>query len=556
LNWKQFLASRKEQFFTISAIFLVATISFGTFNSTIISSDDWSYFVAKYIFGDLHPINLTDRRPLILVLYYVLASVFGLRFEYYYFFNYLILFLSALMVYVIVKRSFPEQKWIAGLVALIYLIYPVDYTRTWLIMIYIRFWWLVSLGVIWLLMKYVESGNKWIYTLAMMGITIPLGAYEGQFGIILLTSFLITLFYKKTPTKHRLILLGSVIAITFAFLVWRTYIQPSFLEINDAYVEALQFNPAILIARYLNGLRIFTIDWFDPIYAQLELSGFNLINWSLFYIPICSIAIIWISSRTARSTRLEISQKVSAAKSYIIIFLTGGAFWIAGYFPIILLYSPSLNGNASRVNSYAVLGAALMLVSIASILATLLANSTLTKRFLVTGIILPFIFAGIFAQLQVNKENKISWETQKKIWNGVFEIIPNIKDQKRIVIIIPGYQQLRPFESYPFLSGWEIEAGIQVLYNNPNIGGNFYYRDILPANLLFTKNGFRPIQTDRIIPFKKLVFVYYDPQSDTAEVVEDLERELKLPFTINNYNPSENITPAEASTADFRWLVQ
>ncbi|MDD1628784.1 MAG: hypothetical protein LUQ26_15165 [Methylococcaceae bacterium] len=553
---KQILASRKEQLFTIFAIFIVSTIAFGTFNSTIISSDDWSYFVAKYVFGNLQPINLTDRRPLILVLYYVLASVFGLRFEYYYFFNYLILFLSALMVYVLVKRAFPEQKWIAGLVALTYLIYPVDYTRTWLIMIYIRFWWLVSLGVIWLLLEFVASGNKLIYTLAMFGIAIPLGAYEGQFGIILLASFLITLFYKKTPIKHRLMLLGSIIAITIAFLFWRTYIQPSFLEINDAYVEALQLNPAILIVRYLNGLRIFTTEWFNPIYAQLKISGVDLIYWSLLYILICSITIIWISSRTAHDVRVKIGQKVSAAKSYIIIFLIGGAFWIAGYIPIILLYSPSLNGNASRVNSYSILGAALMLVSIASILATLLTNSTLMKRFMVISIILPFIFAGIFAQLQVNKENKISWETQKKIWNGVFETIPNIKDQKRIVIIIPGYQQLRPFETYPFLSGWEIEAGTQVLYNNPNISGNFYYKDIVPTNLLFTKNGFRPIQTDRIIPYKKLIFVNYDPQSSTVEVVENLERELQLPFSVTNYNPYENIAPVGPTTADFRGLIR
>ena len=556
MNWKHFLASRKDHFFTIIAIFIVTIISFSTFKSTILSSDDWSYFVAKYVFGNLHPINLTDRRPLILVLYFALASVFGLRLEYYYFFNFVILFLSALTVYVIAKRVFPGQQWIASLVALVYLIYPIDYTRTWLIMIYIRFWWLVSLGAIWLLLEFAESGNMFIFSLAMLGVAIPLGAYEGQFGIILLTSFLITFFYKKTPIKHRLILLGGVIAITFAFLVWRTYIQPKFLEINDAYVEGLQFDSAILVSRYLDGLRIFTSDWFDPIGAQLKLSGFNPINWSLLYILICSTTIIWISSRTARNVRLEISQKISAVKSYMIVFLTGGAFWIAGYIPIILLYSPSLNGNASRVNSYAVLGASLMMVSIASILATLLANSTLTKRLWIIGIILPFILIGIFTQLQINKENKITWETQKKIWNGVFETIPNINDQKRLVIIIPGYQQLRPFESYPFLSGWEIEAGTQVLYNNPDISGNFYYKDIVPVNLLFTKNGFRPIQTDRVIPYKKLIFVYYDPQANTAEVVEDLEKKLDLPFSVSNYNPSENIAPPEPSTADFRWLVQ
>jgi hypothetical protein len=423
-------------------------------------------------------------------------------------------------------------------------------------MIYIRFWWLVSLGVIWLMMIFVESGNKWIYILAMIGIAVPLGAYEGQFGIILLASFLITFFRRKTPLKRRVILLGSVIGIAFAFLVWRTFIQPLFLEINDAYVESLQFNPAILITRYLNGLKIFTVDWFVPIYAQLKLSGFNLINCVLTYISICSVVIIWLSSRTVGSASLKISQRVSEAKSYAIIFLTGGAFWVAGYIPVILLYSPSPAGNASRVNLFAVLGASMMLVSITFILATLLTNSTFTKRLMVISVLLPFIFAGVFAQLQTNKENKISWEIQKKIWNGIFEAVPNIKDQKQIVVIIPGYQQLRPFEHYPFRSGWEIEAGVQILYNNLNISGNFYYKDILSADLLFTKNGFRPIQTSRIIPYKKLIFVYYDPQSNTVEIIDDLEKKLQLPFSVNNYNPNENILPAEPSTAEFRWLVQ
>jgi hypothetical protein len=556
LNWKQFLALGKEQLLTISAIFIVSIISFGTFNSSILSSDDWSYFVAKYVFGTLHPVNLTDRRPFILALYYGLASFFGLRFEYYYFFNFLIIFLSALMVYVIVKRVFPEQNWIAGLVALVYLIYPVDHTRTWLIMIYIRFWWLVSLGVFWLLLEFTASGKIWMYALAMAGIAIPLGAYEGQFGILLLVSTLIAFFSSKAPVARRFIILAGVLGIGFGFLLWRTYLQARFFEINDTYVGALQFGPAILVERYLHGLYIFFVGWFDPIQAQLKLMGFIIVPWLLLYSAICCAIIILISSRISPITGLESHQKISEAKTYLTIFLLGSAFWIAGYFPIIALYRPSLGGIASRVNSFAVPGAALMLVSAIAMFATLIANSTFSRWFLVTTIILPFIVAGIFVQLQVNQENQIAWNTQKKIWSSVFETIPNIQDQKSIVIIIPGYQQLRPFESFPFLSGWEIEAGAQVLYNNPNIGGHYYYKDIQAAELLFTKNGFRPIPTDKIIPYKKLIFVFYNPHSNSVTLVEELEDTLPLPFKVNNYNPLENIISAKPSTVKFRWLVE
>jgi hypothetical protein len=566
LNWKQFLASRKAELFTISALLIVSGISFGEFNSGILSSDDWSYFVTKYVFGTLHPINLTDRRPLVLVLYYGLASLFGLRFEYYYFFNFLILFSSALMVYVLVKRVFPEHTWIASLVALTYLIYPADYTRTWFIMIYIRFWWLVSLGVIWLLLEYAASGKLWIYALAMLGIAIPLGAYEGQFGIILLASALIAFFSNKAPLKRRLIILAGTIGIGFAFLLWRTYLQVSLFKINDTYVEALQFSPAILVERYLHGLYIFFIGWLDPILDQLKFMGVNIIPWVLVYIAICAATLVWISSRTStfsgsrngwkRPENREAHQKISLAKSYFIIFLVGSALWVAGYIPIIALYRPALAIVSSRINTFAVPGAALMFVSGIAIIATFITNSSFTQRLTMTAIVLPFIIAGIFVQLQVNQENQIKWETQKRIWNKVFATIPNIQDKSRIVIIIPGYQQLRPFESFPFLSGWEIEAGAQVLYNNPNISGNYYYKDIQAPELLFTKNGFRQIPTDKIFPYKKLIFVFYDPQVNSVTLVKNLEDTLALPFSVNNYNPLENIISAEPSTVEFRWLVE
>jgi hypothetical protein len=556
LNWKHFLALRKEQIFTISTLLTISIISFGTFNSAVLSSDDWSYFVAKYVFGTLHPINLTDRRPLILVLYYALASLFGLHVEYYYFLNFIIVFLSAVMVYVIVKRVFREHSWIASLVALVYLIYPVDYTRTWLIMIYIRFWWLVSLGAIWLLLEFIETGKLWIYALAMLGIAIPLGAYEGQFGILLLVSALIAFFSNKVPLTRRLAILLGVVGIGFVFLIWRIYLQARFLEINDTYVGTLEFSPAVLVERYLHGLYIFFAGWFEPIQAQTKTIGFNLVPWLLVYLAICCAIIIWITVKTSPIARLETYQKISNAKTYFTIFVLGGALWVAGYFPIIALYRPALALVSSRVNTFAIPGAALMLVSGIAIIATFVASSNLAKRSMVIVILIPFIVAGIFVQRQVHKENQIAWNTQKKIWNGVFATIPNIYDQKSIVIIIPGYQHLRPFQSYPFLSGWEIEAGAQVLYNNPKIGGNYYYKDIQGTELLFTKNGFRPIPMDKIIPYKKLVFVYYDPQSDSVTLVEDLEGKLSLPFAVNNYNPLENIISARPSTAEFRWLVE
>jgi hypothetical protein len=64
------------------------------------------------------------------------------------------------------------------------------------------------------------------------------------------------------------------------------------------------------------------------------------------------------------------------------------------------------------------------------------------------------------------------------------------------------------------------------------------------------------LPTDKVIPYKNLVFVAYDPQTQTAELVENLEARLSLPYTTNNYNPHENIAPIQPSTTAFRWLVK
>lgn len=554
--WKQYFTVHKEQLLTVIVLLTTSLIAYGTLGSTIISSDDWTYIVEMYVFGNLSPINLDDRRPLALTFYFAMTSIFGLRVEYYYFVNFLIIFLSAYLVYMIVKRVFPNLGWFASLVALTYLVYPVDYTRTWIIMSYIRFWWLVSLGVIWLLLEFVESGNKWKYILAMIGIIIPLGAYEGQFGITLLAIALIAFLIPRTPTKRKLTLLGSVLTIGLSFFIWRIYIQPKFLEVKDTYVGAIQFSPAVIIDRYLQGFDVFIKGWFAPIQAQLELSGFNIINWTLLYIIICCVATLWLFSKTTLIARLQFNQKISMMKSYFITFMTGGAFWIAGYIPIIGLYTPSLRGVTSRVNLYAVFGASLLIVSAVAILATLVSRTTFQLHFLTTAFILPLLIAGIFVQLQLNKENQIAWETQKNIWNGIFETISGIRDEKKIVVIIPGFERLRPFASYPFISGWEIDAGTKVLYNNPDIGGYYFFKDTQSPENHFLKNGFRPIPTNKVVSYKKLIFLSYDPQSKTVELVDNLTEAMSLPFEVNNYNPYENIAPAQPSTEDFRWLVK
>jgi len=559
LNWKQTNIQLKEHSISILVLFFLSIVAFGTFKSTILSSDDWTFIAAKYAFGALKPLEIDGRRPLVLAYYYLVASLFGLRVEYYYTINFFILFLTALMVYVILIRCFPKLAWFAGLVAAVQLLYPVDYSRTWLIMSYIRFWWLVTLCAVWLFIGYMESGTLWKILLATMGVVVSLLAYEGQIGVVLLSGIIIAFLFLEKPVRRRLAVVGSVIFISISFLVWRFIVQPHFLNIKDAYVDSLDFSPALILERFRHGLDIFTWGWIITIrdLFQFQWGTFMplVISFLIIYIIIC-ISLFKIIFRDSPQDNAKIDLKIPRANFFLTLIPLGVAYWFTGYIPVIFLYSPSLQGNASRVNSFAIAGASLALVSIVAVLATFLAKSNVQIPYLTVVIIFPFILTSVFIQLQLNKEKQIAWETQKNIWSEVFRVVPGIRDGSKVVIIIPNYDHLRPLESPPFTSSWELDDGAKVLYNNPKIGGYLYYKDIQSTELLFTKNGFRSSSTDKIFPYKKLIFVYYNPQSGKVTLVENLKQTLSLPFSTSNYNPYENMSPANPSGSIFRWLVQ
>jgi len=543
-------------FFILLIICIGSFLPFKSLTSPPITSDDWSLIVAPYAFDELKPINLANHRPIDLTFYYVLTSIFGLRFEYYYLLNVLVIFLSAVMVYALIKRTLTQYVWFASLATIVYLIYPVDYTRTWIMMLYIRFWWLVSLAAIWFLLDFVESGNKWKLALALLGVIVPLGAYEGQFGVIVMATLLIAIASKNKPLSRRLVLIGSILIIGILFYIWRFHIQANITEIRYYSAGAFEFNPLILISRYFQGFDIFFCRWLEPVKTQLGFSFFQILAGMVIYLALCILGTYLVFNTNTSQNKLQFKQKLPVLKEYFLFLLIGGAFWIAGYFPIIGLYSPSLNGHASRVNSFAIAGAALALIALAVILAVLLARSDLHFRPLAIALLMPFILAGIFVQGQMNIENRQIWETQRNIWHETFETIPNILDEKSLVIILPTGNQSDTLEAIPFTTAWEIDAGVKVLYNNPDIRGYFYYKDLPDPQFEFTKNGIIPQGTDRLIGYKRLIFVLYHPMENNVELVENLEGTLSLPFSVNNYSPHENIIPAEPTTTEFRWLVK
>ena len=257
----------------IFLVSLVYILDIRFFTSPPLHSDDWSALIFQYIFEDLKLIDFSDRRPLISFVFSVLSSVFGLQIQYYYLVNFILIFFAGALLYQITVKSFPNYSWLALPVALIFLIYPLDLTKTWLITINSHFVLLIDLLVILLLLLFVKSGKFWKLILANLLFLFSLGIYEGGLGIVILAAVVMAIKARKI-SKTRSYALISVIIIGVIFIVWRLFIQPTILDIQDSYVEQISTSISTIAYRYAIALIYTLYCWIRPLTAFLGQSKF------------------------------------------------------------------------------------------------------------------------------------------------------------------------------------------------------------------------------------------------------------------------------------------
>jgi hypothetical protein len=130
----------------------------------------------------------------------------------------------------------------------------------------------------------------------------------------------------------------------------------------------------------------------------------------------------------------------------------------------------------------------------------------------------------------------------------MFETAPGLKDNSKIVIIIPGYNQIRVDQVLPFgIDSWEAWNSIDVLYNNPTLDAHHYYLD-------------RPHKKDNYlgdeVDWSQYLFVYYDPVKPSVEIVEHPAEKLNLFYQFTGYDPRARIINNSSQSKTYRWLVK
>lgn len=534
--------------FQVMAIVVVASIyifDLRYLSTPPLHSDDWT-ILSGYLFDGSHLIDLNNRRPLLAVPYELLTSIFGLNLPMYYFMNAMVIFLTGMVLFFLIKECSPNFQWMALPGTLLFLIYPIDFSKTWLIHIHARTVLLVDLLVILLMVHYVKRGKPWRIILVNILFLISMMIYEAGLGIVLLTAILL-IYLNRNQSKKRALALSSVLLSGILFILWRLVLQPRYFSVQDNYLNQITFSLPELAFRYLQGLFIALFNWVGPLMPDLGQTRYYIFLGILLTILIMVTATLPGYLKSAKNQKtFPWEDRKKLIKAFSVLLLISGLFWAFGYIPIISYSAPTLFGDDSRFSLFATLGTALAFLAFLALCASLVVRSPDQIKRVTTIVIIPFILIGAVYQIWSQNERFKAWDVQKAFWNGMFDVAPEIKDNTRVGIIISGYEGLNQFEILPFLGNWEARSALRVLYNNPTLNALYFYSDRPESSY----NEF-PTQAD----WSQYIFVAFNPVDSTIRLIENAQDDLLAHYKVNGYNPLMRISEASTNPTLYRRLV-
>ncbi len=540
---------------------MVAWLAYGVRHTPVLYSDDWAFIVGQYVHDDLKWLDWYDRRPLIEMPLLIVTGLFGLNTGALYLVLIALQVIAAWQLYALLRRCNAGPHSFALLVSLLFLVFPADYTRTWLTMI--PNWVAMNLLLVYahLLLSYAAQGRIWLLIAANLVLLVSLGIYEAQLGLALAWALLLPLLRRGAPRARRLALLTPLV-VGLIFTVWRTVGVPA-VGGTDPYLQHLRFTPLMLSFRAVYGLAILIWSWAVALREALQVDS-KLLLIGLVVVVVVMFALIgFIFARVSQvaGRPLAKDQRIGMMRKAFVLMALGGTLAIAGFMPVTSIYLPNLSGVGSRVNLFAIPGASLSIGALLWLIALLLGRKEEQINLVMMFSALPLLLIGVWTQAWVRQDATLAWQEQKMIWAGLTKIVPNLVDDTAVYIVLPdepGQPAARNWRRTALTRPWDVSSGLQVLYDNESLQGNRF--------LFSSRGGLRgprllpegvtayPAQEDPV-PYAATLFVIYDGATHAVRIVEDLEAELSLPWTPTGYAPQSRITEPPASGFPHRWLV-
>ena len=546
------LPERYRNFLPIIIIILFPVVLFSFKIEPIIFNDDWCQLILPMNEGTFDFFILNSRRPMHLSVGWVFYKFLSLQGTIYamQIAHLVILAATGVLVYFLLRKILYGAIKVALFAALLWMIFPNDYTHFYLSILGIRAAHLLTLAGFYLFIKYLES-DRLSYVLAASVLhLVSYFMYEAQLGLILVWPVAALFIYRKKRWLKNLSGMLIYYASTGIFLLWRLIVHPNFYQ--DSKLTYLEFSLPALLRAYLLGLKTilggFQFPYQDASWITLE----NILILTASAIVILSAYLL------ARGGRFEKPNDDTLGPTtgfHLRLLGVGAILWAAGYIPIILNYQPNIWGHLSRVNIIPNLGAILIIVAVLKMLFdSILEDRTRWGNLVVLVLAFLVLFAGV-VQVQVQESFADSWQDVKTFYQELFEAVPQVRAGTHMVIYLSGDEQDPTYHRPIFSSNWEPVCALQVLYDQPDLQATAIYEDSQPDPSRLITIGFAMGReaSPQIFDIGQVLGVEYD-QSGRSLTVLDNGDFLFEKGDRDAYQPWDRILPLEEKI-DSRELV-
>jgi hypothetical protein len=219
----------------------------------------------------------------------------------------------------------------------------------------------------------------------------------------------------------------------------------------------------------------------------------------LFTLPIFYFIISSLTKHLLNTRGIEV--KIKRLQEIKKLLLIGLAMIILAYPITVTLDVNFTDGRASRVHFAAVLGIALMIASLWSLILNQIPQKLIWKNIAVFLISLHISFLFVFC-INVQHFYVLSWKYQQAFWSDVITLSPDLNQETVILVQAPNLQwgkQINPFDwsvpsvlgsIYDFPKDWKYPPRLYILDSNTNnIEG---WKSMIDKNnefLMSNKNG-------------------------------------------------------------------
>jgi hypothetical protein len=546
-------------------IALVTIILFGVSSQPRLLQDDWTLMIADGVFDRTSWFDWHQQRPLNTTYTMAAFDLFGTNITAYYWLNYFLVVGIYFMVYLLIDQFLEDLKPIALCAALLALVYPANFTATWLTMIINHISWFLTLLGMWLLSSYaLRRGAWWKLITGSVLIFLPLWNHEASLGISAAWCVLLLgiINWKPSSDISRGRKLGSVMPLillgSFAFM--RIVVRPM-LGIRGLNTESVsELTLGLLLVRSLE-VKVLAKAWTDPFARMITSKGILISQiWLLAGLGIVVLMVMLVVSRLLRSHQ-KVNETISCDRRGFLRRLgwtiaVACGFIVAGMIPMIFIRPLNLEDITTRANLYAIPAAALVIASIQGVVAVYLARSHRVYRWLLWSGVIPLLFTGVTIQYQVQHNWQTAWERQQAIWQSIFKIAPDFHDHTTVVLIMQGYQRPKFGQHPPIYAEWEFDDALKVLYNNPTLEGRILFpRADFFSEATLAPDGVYSAHLSETSLYEDTVFLIYREAQGELQLLDNPQETLKLPFRIPGYLPLNRIREPGARVFPYRHLV-